>query len=198
MRGSGKPRGDIEKLVARARDGDSKAYGAIFRAFYKDIYDYVYRRVGNRSDAEDLTMDVFAQGLKAIGGYEERGLSIKAWFYRIAHNAVVDHFRKQRQTVELKETTGTDRGETEERVLQRDVLRGIQREIKNLTPAQSEVLTLRFITGMSVSETAATLGKEESNIRALQFKGLKRLRKTMLEIEMNEKAGGRAETVPGE
>lgn len=186
-------------LVSLARDGDSKAYGAIFRTLYKDIYDYIYRRVGNRGDAEDLTMDVFAQGLKRIASYEERGLTIKAWFYRIAHNAVVDHFRKQKQTVELQEAMGkSDQGETEEKVIQREVLSAIHVEMSRLTPAQKDVVTLRFVTGLSISETAVILGKEESNVRALQFKGLKHLRKLMAELESGEQQKGAAVQIPDE
>ena len=91
----------LKELLALATDGDRRAYGKLFKLCYKDIYDYIIRRVGSHSDAEDIAMQVFAQGLKAITSYEDRGHSVKAWLYRIAHNAVVDHFRGMRPSVDL-------------------------------------------------------------------------------------------------
>ncbi|MBU1672477.1 MAG: sigma-70 family RNA polymerase sigma factor [Actinobacteria bacterium] len=167
----------LRELVARARDGDRRAYGRIFRACYEDIYDYIARRVGNRSDAEDLAMQVFAQGLKAVESYEERGHSVKAWLYRIAHNAVVDHFRTARQTVDLAEVPEVaDARDIEAEVSFTEELHGVYRFIAELPPAQSEVLILRFIEDRSVAETAMILDKKEVTVRALQFKGIRNLR----------------------
>lgn len=167
----------LEDLVARARDGDEKAYGKIFKLCYEDIFDYVARRVGNRSDAEDLTMQVFARGLKAVGSYEERGHSVKAWLFRIAHNSVVDYFRAQRQTVDLEDAHElADGSDVEALVSAREELSGLYKEIASLPAAQSEVLVLRFIEDLSVAETATALDKKEVTVRALQFKGIRNLR----------------------
>jgi RNA polymerase sigma-70 factor (ECF subfamily) len=178
--GKAPPEDQLEALVAHARDGDEKAYGKIFKLCYEDIYDYVARRVGNRSDAEDLTMQVFARGLKAVGSYEERGYSVKAWLYRIAHNSVVDYFRAQRQTVDLEDANElADGSDIEGLVATREELRVLYAEIASLPAAQSEVLVLRFIEDLSVAETAAVLDKKEVTVRALQFKGIRNLRTRM-------------------
>jgi RNA polymerase sigma-70 factor, ECF subfamily len=172
------PQEDVLKdLIARARDGDEKAYGKIFRLCYEDIFDYIARRVGNRVDAEDLTMQVFAKGLKAVGSYEDRGLAVKAWLYRIAHNAVVDHFRIQKPSVDLEEVgeiaDGTD---IEAMIARQEEQQMLYGEIASLPVAQAEVLILRFIEDRSVAETAMILEKKEVTVRALQFKGIKNLR----------------------
>ena len=175
------PQEDVLKsLVAQACRGDERAYGKIFRLCYSDIYDYIVRRVGNRNDAEDLTMQVFAQGLKAMGSYEERGHSVKAWLYRIAHNTVVDHFRSQRVSLELDEVPEiADAQDIESEVSTKEDLRDLYREITRLPVAQSEVLILRFIEDRSVGETAMILEKKEVTVRALQFKGIRNLREKM-------------------
>jgi len=179
------PQEDLLKdLIAKARDGDEKAYGKIFRLCYEDIFDYIARRVGNRMDAEDLTMQVFAKGLKAVKSYEERGLSVKAWLYRIAHNAVVDHFRIQKPSVDLEEVgeiaDGTD---VEALVSRQEERQTLYREIAGLPVAQAEVLILRFIEDRSVAETAMILEKKEVTVRALQFKGIKNLRQRLSPVE---------------
>ena len=170
----------LKDLIARAKKGDKRAYGKVFRLCYEDIFDYIARRVGNRTDAEDLTMHVFAKGLKAVASYEERGHSVKAWLYRIAHNAVVDHFRTMRQSVDLDEVPEiADGSDIESLVASKEERTDLYREIADLPAAQAEVLILRFIEDRSVAETAMILEKKEVTVRALQFKGIKNLRARM-------------------
>ena len=186
------PNEDLLKgLIARASGGDSRAYGKIFRICYEDIYDYIIRRVGNRSDAEDLTMQVFAQGLQAVGSYEERGHSVKAWLYRIAHNVVVDHFRGQRQSIEIDELPEiADAHDIEREVSAKEELQGLYREVAKLPSAQAEVLILRFIEDRSVAETAMILDKKEVTVRALQFKAIRSLRERLAEKPQDSEAPG--------
>jgi len=179
----------LKDLIARAKEGDRRAYGKIFRICYEDIFDYVARRVGNRTDAEDLTMHVFAKGLSAVSSYEERGHSVKAWFYRIAHNAVVDHFRTQRQSVDLEDIPEiADISDIESMVSLQEELAGLYKEIVGLPVAQSEVIILRFIEDRSVAETAMILDKKEVTVRALQFKGIKNLKARLGEAGPDEQS----------
>jgi RNA polymerase sigma-70 factor (ECF subfamily) len=174
----------LKELIARAKEGDRRAYGKIFRLCYEDIFDYIARRVGNRSDAEDLTMHVFAKGLNAVSSYEDRGYSVKAWLYRIAHNAVVDHFRTQRPSVDLEDLPEiADDSNIEAMISAREELEGLYKEIAALPTAQAEVLLLRFVEDRSVAETAMILDKKEVTVRALQFKGIKNLRARVMEAE---------------
>ncbi len=178
--------GDEKELVERAKKGDAKAYAVLFKNYYRGIYDYVMRRVQNKSDAEDLTMDVFTHGYEAISSFEERGISIKAWFYRIAHNAVIDHYRKTKQTVPIEEASNSPEikeVDVESEIISKSAIEDIRKEMMSLSSAQSEVLLLRFIKDLSVSETAYVLGKEEATVRALQFKGIKNLRKKLRQSE---------------
>lgn len=172
----------LKDLVALAKEGDSKAYGKIFRICYRDIYDYVVRRVRNRFDAEDLTMQVFTRGMVAVSSYEERGHPVKAWLFRIAHNVVVDHFRAQAQKgslVVVGDVPDTDQADIEKGIIHQEKLGDLYEEVRSLPAAQSEVLTLRFLEDMSVAETAMILDKKEVTVRALQFKGIKNLRRRM-------------------
>ncbi len=196
------PEEDILKdLMARAREGDKRAYGKVFKLCYEDIFDYIVRRVGNRTDAEDLTMHVFSKGLKAVASYEERGHSVKAWLYRIAHNAVVDHFRTQRLSFDLDEVPEiADGSDVALMVSAKEELAGLYREIATLPAAQAEVLTLRFIEDRSVAETAMVLEKKEVTVRALQFKGIKNLRARLAndkQVGGAGREGAKSEFEPG-
>lgn len=183
----------LVQLIARAKEGDKRAYGKLFRLCYKDIYDYILRRVGNVHDAEDLTMDVFTKGYTGVTSFEERGHSVRAWFYRIAHNSVVDHFRVRRESVDIDEIPAfASEEEAIEDVLSASAeMERLYREVVRLPPAQAEVLLLRFMKDLSVSETAEVLGKKEVTVRALQFKGIKNLRKRVAGTQGEDESNGR-------
>jgi len=171
---------NLRKLIERAKGGDKRAFGRLFRICYEDIYDYITRRVGNHHEAEDLTMQVFFQGLRSVESYEERGHSPRAWLFRIAHNEVVDYFRKTRATAQIDELPEiADTLDVESEVANQEFLGALIKEVMRLPKAQAEVLILRFIEDLSVTETAEVLGKKEVTIRALQFKGIKNLRERL-------------------
>jgi len=97
--------------------------------------------------------------------------------YRIAHNAVVDHFRGQKVSVDLERAAEIpDELDIEREAIDSEEIGGLYREIVSLPAAQAEVLMLRFIEDRSVSETAMILDKKEVTVRALQFKGIRNLR----------------------
>ena len=183
----------LVQLIARAKEGDKRAYGKLFRLCYRDIYDYILRRVGNVHDAEDVTMDVFTKGYAGVTSFEERGHSVRAWFYRIAHNAVVDHFRASRESVDIDEIPGfvSEEAEIEDVLFSKAERERLYREVLKLTPAQAEVLILRFMKDLSVSETAEALDKKEVTVRALQFKGIKNLRERLTGTRGEEESNGR-------
>ena len=191
--GKSSPEDLLLELITRAKEGDNRAYGRLFRLCYKDIYDYVLRRVGSVHDAEDLTMNVFTKGYTGVTSFEDRGCSVRAWFYRIAHNAVVDHFRVSRESVDIDEIPGFVSGEAEiEDVLFSKAEREkLYREVLKLPPAQAEVLILRFMKDLSVSETAEALDKKEVTVRALQFKGIKNLRERLTGTQGEDEGNGR-------
>ena len=80
---------DLVKLATNKPD----AFGELYQRNVDRIYSYIYYRVGNVADAEDLTARTFYQALANIDRYVDRGLPLAAWLYRIAHNLVANHHR---------------------------------------------------------------------------------------------------------
>ena len=85
----------------------------LYEEYYDRIARYAYVRIGDKSDAEDLAGEVFLKALESLKSYKERGVPMQAWLFRIAHNLVVDYFRKtaKRKTVALETVqieSGTD------------------------------------------------------------------------------------------
>ncbi len=174
------------ELVSRAQRGEVNAIGWLYDRHRESIFRYLWIRSDDRQLAEDLTGDVFMRMLDALPRYQQKGLPFRAWLYRIAHNLLIDHFRKlNRQTtvsLEAAEKLGTD-DEPGQTVEQLQVTEHLQAALMNLESSQSEVITLRFLAGLSLQETALTLGKTEAAIKALQYRGLHGLRRALESLE---------------
>ena len=167
-------------LVARAQGGDVDAIGALYDQHHESIFRYVWLRVGDRHLAEDLTGDVFMRMLAALPGYRSMGLPFRAWLYRIAHNLLVDHFRKvgDREPLPLDVVEHTEAGEDDlASTVERNLLaERLHRALSKLDPSYREVVVLRFISGLSLREVALATDKTEAAVKSLQHRGLAALR----------------------
>ncbi len=166
-------------LAGRARNGDAGAFGALYDRHVDAVYRYVFYRVRNDADAEDLTSEVFMRALRAIPRYEPRQAFL-AWLYRIARNAVIDRARRARPQVSFEEALDHSAAD---HVIDPDASlatlsdRGVIRQaMAKLTPLQAEVVVLRFVEGFSTPEIAKIVGKREGTVRGIQFRALATLR----------------------
>jgi len=171
----------IEKdIVSRAIKGDGEAFAQLYEEHFDRIYRYVYLKVGNQTEAEDLTQEIFVKVLEAIGSYRWRNLPFKSWLFRIAHNRVIDYFRKQgkveKMALEDDVTLVSDSNpaSTAERELE---IEELIKKVEKLTPAQREVISLRFGSELSTMEVAKTLGKSTGTVKVLQYNATVALRK---------------------
>ena len=81
-------------LVRRAQQQDQEAFAELYEAYFDRIYRYIVLKIGDRTEAEDMTQQVFLKALKSLPAYKWKEVPFSAWLYRIAHNLMVDHFRK--------------------------------------------------------------------------------------------------------
>ncbi len=165
---------DERTLVLRAARHDSEAFAQLYDRFVEKIYKYIYYKVGSKSDAEDLTAQVFLKAWEAIGHYRLTGRPFSAWLYRIAHNLVVDHFRMRREAIPIDDVMRIDEKEGDlDDVTQRHfTAETLQRAIHRLTVDQQQVIILRFLEGYSTEEVARIMGKGQGAVRTLQHRAL--------------------------
>jgi RNA polymerase sigma-70 factor (ECF subfamily) len=180
----------FEDLVDRAREKDADAFGQLYDFYVSKIYRYIFYRVGNQADAEDLTEDVFAKAFVAIKRYQRRGIPFSAWLFRIAHNAVTDHHRaRAKQThVEFDEETGdiSEGDVTLRQVTIRRKREEVQSALSGLTVDQQNVIVLRFYAGLSVKEVASFLDRTEESVKALQHRAVRSLGRILGEDYQSE------------
>lgn len=171
---------DEAALRERAVALDPGALGEIYDRFSGKIYSYIYHRTGDAAASEDLTGEVFVRMLEAIQQDRTWTATLQGWLYRIAHNLVVDHFRRQskRDGPELDERwmAPVNPTQTFEGMFYTGQLRAAMRE---LTEEQQQVIVLKFVEDLTNVQVAEILGKTEGAIKALQHRGLAALRRAM-------------------
>jgi RNA polymerase sigma-70 factor (ECF subfamily) len=174
------PSGDpVWDLVERARDGDTAAFGALYDRYVDTVYRYLYYRVGQRQLAEDLTSETFLRALRRIGTVTWQGRDLGAWLVTIARNLSADHFKSSRFRLEVATADMRDADRLtdgpEGAVLDALTNATLFAAVKKLNAEQQECILLRFIHGMSVSETAEAMGKNDGAVKALQYRAVRSL-----------------------
>lgn len=168
-------------FVAKAKRGDKNAFGQLYLKYLDGIYRYIFFRVGERkTDAEDLTETVFFNAWEHIGKYKTIEGNFRAWLYSIAHNTVIDYYRKEKYRIEsLEEYIPDERGSVEDAILKKIETEEVIAALNLLTQEQKDVIILRFIEDLSPKEIAKILKKNEEAIRALQYRAIKELQKIL-------------------
>jgi RNA polymerase sigma-70 factor (ECF subfamily) len=172
-----------QELLERASRAEPAALGAVYDQYADRIYAYIYHRVGQAEVAEDLTGQVFMRMLEAIRKGQGWRSSFSGWLYRIAHNLVIDYYRRRGRAklVDIDEAapiraTHGDPVRSTENLLNREQLRAALFE---LTEEQAQVITLRFLEERSIAEVADLMEKTEGAIKALQYRAVLSLRRVM-------------------
>ncbi len=178
------------QLVQRAGSGDQEAMGLLYDAYLPRVFRYCMGRVRSQADAEDLTEEIFLKVIGAVRGFEWRTLGesgrspFGAWLFRIAHNHVVSFHRRaatRGPASELSEAIRDERRGPQELTETKLAVEEVFEAVRELPEAQREVILLRFGSGLTVAETAEVLGKQQTNVKVLQHKGVQRLKRIMEE-----------------
>jgi RNA polymerase sigma-70 factor (ECF subfamily) len=175
-------------LVEQAASGRGEARGQealaqIYDRYFPRIYAYICYRTGRRQDAEDLVADIFTKVAEALeeGLFEWRHeSSLAAWLFRIAHNAVVDHYRRasrQDEPVPLDDLPALEANNLlpDDALLRKEQFRHLHRLLNSLPSRRQEVITLKFFAALRNSEIAVLLGLDERTVASHLCRGLQDL-----------------------
>jgi RNA polymerase sigma-70 factor, ECF subfamily len=167
-------------LVKAAQNGDMAAFGELFDRYFDMVFRFALVRMnGDRAQAEDIASETFVRALRRITSVTYQGRDIGAWFVTIARNLIFDHvkssrYRLEHATDEIVEHSPSTHG-PEQQVLDGATNDELLRCIRKLNPDQQECITLRFLQGLSVAETAALMDRNEGAVKALQHRAVRRL-----------------------
>ncbi len=153
-----------------------------FQTLYQEnlglIYRYVYSKVGNREEAEDLTSQIFIKAVRGVD--QERGIqSIQKWLFEVARTTIADYWRayyriSTNSLEELLEAGWEGPADEEPAAASNQPAERVKRILQALPEHYREVLTCRFLLNLSIKETALSMGLTEANVKVLQFRALKR------------------------
>jgi RNA polymerase sigma-70 factor, ECF subfamily len=170
-------------LLERAIQGDAEAFGDLYERHLDEILRYVFYRVANRFEAEDLTETVFLKAWEALPRFASSKVNLRAWLYRIAHNVVIDHYRARKTTLDVSDVLLRDEHPLpEQRVQAREQNQQLALALQSLNANLQNVIICRFINGLSHSETAQIMGMHEGHVRVLQYRALKKLRQWLEKV----------------
>lgn len=149
----------------------------VFRQYARLIYRFIYSKVGNREDAEDLTSIVFLKAAQWLDG-ERPAAQIQAWLYATARSVLVEHWQQtQDQMLDITEVEALLFQEEPDITEEQTNERRLATILNSLPERARAVLTLRFLHGYTLAETAAALGITESNVKVIQHRALKQAAK---------------------
>jgi RNA polymerase sigma-70 factor (ECF subfamily) len=175
-----------QKLVRRAQGGDSEAFGVLYTLYLDPIYRYVYYRVDGAATAEDLTEEVFVRAWEALPSYRMQTSPFKSWLYRIAHNLVIDHRRKQRPTTiddGALQRMSDPSAPLEQIVFNVQNTEALLEAVRQLDEEEQQVVILRFVEGLPHKEVAEIIRKSEEASRVIQHRAIQRLQRTLADRE---------------
>jgi RNA polymerase sigma-70 factor (ECF subfamily) len=175
---------DLSPVIIAAQQGDQHAFDQIYDRFADALFRYVYSKCGDASLAEDLVGDLWVRVVERLASFRLPPSGVEqafaAWLYRIAHNLVIDNYRRKSSgNVPLDPSLSDREPRPEERAISNDESRTLHAAIAQLTPDQREVLLLRFIEERSNAEVASLTGRTEGAVKVMQHRALGALAKLL-------------------
>ena len=170
---------DVWGMVRRAQEGDAEAFGELYDHYVTLVHRYAYHRVGDRATAEDVTSETFVRALRRIDSLSFQGRDVGAWLVTIARNIIRDQVKSSRYRLEVATADMRDADRAtdgpEDAVVAHLTNVQLLECVQQLGSEQQECIVLRFLHGLSVSETAEIMGKKDGAIKALQHRAVRRL-----------------------
>jgi RNA polymerase sigma-70 factor (ECF subfamily) len=172
---------EINQLIEKAQNGDADSFGLIYEQYAEIIFRFTYSQLSNYQDAEDLTEEIFLRIWRSLPTYQQKGVPFVAYIFRIARNALIDHYRQaahsRNQVPFEEELVGHAVFEPEQQAALNTDQMEIRAHLQELREDYRNVLILRFFSGLTTEETAEALGKSPGAVRVLQHRALASLKK---------------------
>jgi RNA polymerase sigma-70 factor (ECF subfamily) len=168
------------ELIELARQFDHSTLAQIYDTFSPGLYRYAMRLLGDQNMAEDCVAETFSHFLQALQTNRGPERFMQAYLYRMTHNWIVDHYRREpMQPVELTEERQDENADPEKDAGQHMRQERLRSALKTLTPDQQQVVALKYLEGWENEEIARSLGKPVGAIKSLQHRALASLQRIL-------------------
>ncbi len=171
------------KLLQLARQFDHQALAEIYDHYSPKLYRYAMRLLGDVDLAEDCVADTFSRFLRALKGGGGPKQHLQAYLYRVAHNWVVDHYRRTPPVVLDDQRKLSEDGDLAQKVETKLESERVRSALRLLTPEQRQVIVLKYLEELSNREVAEIVGKSVGAVKALQHRALASLERLLISVK---------------
>ncbi|MAT44018.1 MAG: RNA polymerase subunit sigma-70 [Anaerolineaceae bacterium] len=171
-----------KRLLTLAKKNQQEALSQIHDRYYPQIWRYVCFRLQDTHSCEDIVSEVFYRFLKTLKTKKHTIKNLQAWLFGTTHHVVMDHWRKKYRKPETdlnQDLPITNEESTEQETEKTIRLENVKLLMKDLSEDYQQVLTLRFVNGFSLEETAKTMHKSVGAVKVLQYRAVQSLRKEL-------------------
>lgn len=168
---------DDQELVKNCQNNNLDSFADLYDKYIEKIYNFVYFRIQQKEVAEDLTSKIFLKALEGINGYSLKKGNFSSWLYRIAKNTIIDYYRVDKKELNIEDIWGL--GEESEIAKDLDIasqINKVKNYLKELKPAQRDIIVMRLWDQLSYSEISDILGKSESSCKMMYSRSISKLR----------------------
>ncbi len=175
--------GDPRDLLIRAKEGDSQAFALLYDEYYTPVFRYLYGRLRDKDQANDLAQTVFLKVYEALGRVEVRETPLK-YFFTVARNSLIDYWRKKK-TLRLDDNDDARQNIPDKSGGQIEILESmemsvfVKRALDNLNDDDQEIIILKYFNGFSAREIGEQIGISEDAVRQRQCRALKLLKEIL-------------------
>jgi RNA polymerase sigma-70 factor (ECF subfamily) len=172
----------FDEVLDAARAGHDWAWALLFDDFSGPVLGYL--RSQGVGEPEDMLSEVFLHLARGIGSFAGTASAFRSWVFTIAHSRIIDDRRRVRRHPVDPDDSVADKAPASHDVTSEAALESVQTEwvedaLHTLVPDQRDVLLLRIVSGLTIAEIAAIVGKTEGAVKALQRRGLSALRRSV-------------------
>ncbi|GIW10381.1 MAG: DNA-directed RNA polymerase sigma-70 factor [Dehalococcoidia bacterium] len=169
-------------LAAEATE-QASTFSDLYERHVDRVFGYVFTRIGDRAEAEDVTARVFLQVLTHLPGYRDRGLPLSSWLFRIAHNLVANwHRERARRQAALGELLRQELDRAAERfeaLSRHESVVQLRAALEALPRERQRLIALKFAEGLPNAEIGRLMGRSEGAIKALLHRTVATLRRAL-------------------
>jgi RNA polymerase sigma-70 factor (ECF subfamily) len=165
---------DELRIIKAARE-DPKAFGELYKLYVEPVFRYLYSRVGNVHEAEDITAQAFLVAFESFDRFRE-DRHFASWLFTIARNKAMDHFRQRKDLSSIDEAANIPvEIDPLSGMIQVEQMTALSKLIQALPEEDRELLRLRFLAAMSFPEIAHFLHRNEGAVKKSIYRLLARL-----------------------
>ena len=173
--------------LARRATTDEAAFEELYEYFFPRVYNFIYARLKNSADADDVTSVTFMKMNENLENYDPAKAAFSTWLFRIALNSIIDHTRRRDKSKETDwdeffDPVAPEQQEPEAQVLAKEGNKSLLTAISKLNERERRIIELRYWGEQDTRTVAEILGMTESNVRVTLHRTLAKLKKILGEV----------------